>query len=200
MSETSASPSSNGELVLEFDAPLEVAQWRPLVHWLLVIPQMIVAGVLYYIAELLAIVSFFTVLFGKNVLEGVYNFQVMALRYQWRVSSYQYWMREPYPPFTFDMVQADPGTDQARLSISRPDEMDRWRCIQGILLIPQIIVLLFVSIAAFVVLIISWFAVLFTGTYPEGMRTFLVGWTRWANRVFAYGLLMSDKYPPFSLE
>ena len=169
-------------------------------HWLLAIPQIIVAAVLYYVSEVLALVSFFTVLFVKNVPEGIYNFQVMVLRYQWRVWTYQYWMREPYPPFTFDMVQADPGTDPASLSISRPPEMARWRCLQWFLLIPQVIVLFFVGIAALVVLIISWFAVIITGKYPEGMRRFLVGWLRWTMRVHAYAYFLGDKYPPYSLE
>ncbi len=34
----------------------------------------------------------------------------MSLRYQWRVTSYLYFMRESYPPFVFDASSADPGT------------------------------------------------------------------------------------------
>lgn len=55
-------------------------------------------------------------------------------------------------------------------------------------------------IAAFFVLIAGFFAVLFTGRWPEGMRNFLVGCSRWSTRVSAYFYLMTDVYPPFSLE
>jgi hypothetical protein len=48
--------------------------------------------------------------------------------------------------------------------------------------------------------VIAFFAVLFTGRWPEGLRSFVVGVIRWGTRVSAYFLLLTDKYPPFSLE
>jgi hypothetical protein len=42
--------------------------------------------------------------------------------------------------------------------------------------------------------------VLFTGRWPDGLRTFVVGVIRWATRVNAYFLLLTDEYPPFSLD
>jgi len=68
-------------------------------------------------------------------------------------------------------------------------------------LIPvQGIALVFVGIAAFLVGIAAFFAVLFTVRWQEGMRTFLVGVIRWSTRVSAYFYLMTDAYPPFSIE
>jgi len=61
-------------------------------------------------------------------------------------------------------------------------------------------VLVFLYIAAVVVVIIAWFAILFTGRYPQGMFDFVVGVLRWSLRVGAYAfLLVTDRYPPFSL-
>ena len=48
--------------------------------------------------------------------------------------------------------------------------------------------------------IVSWFAVLFTGRLPNGMFNFLLGTMRWCNRVSAYYLLLTDEYPPFSMD
>jgi len=50
-----------------------------------------------------------------------------------------------------------------------------------------------------VVAVVAWFAVLITGRYPRGMFDFLVGVMLWGVRVSAYLLLLTDRYPPFSL-
>jgi hypothetical protein len=67
------------------------------------------------------------------------------------------------------------------------------------MLIPHIIVLYFIGLAACVVILISWFSALFTGNVPEGMHNFLTGALRWGTRAGAYALLLTDQYPPFSL-
>jgi hypothetical protein len=61
-------------------------------------------------------------------------------------------------------------------------------------------VLFFLEIAAVVVVIVAWFAILFTGRYPRGMFDFVDGVIRWHNRVIAYAwVLVTDRYPPFRL-
>jgi hypothetical protein len=69
-----------------------------------------------------------------------------------------------------------------------------------ILAIPQIIVLCFLFIAAFVVAVIGWFAALIMGQLPEWAHTFLSGIIRWSTRVGAYLFLLTDAYPPFSFD
>jgi hypothetical protein len=69
-----------------------------------------------------------------------------------------------------------------------------------ILVIPHLFVLFFLGLAALVVLIIGWFAALFTGRLPEFARGFLCGILRWDTRVYSYVGLLTDEYPPFSLE
>jgi hypothetical protein len=72
--------------------------------------------------------------------------------------------------------------------------------VKWFLAIPHYIVLAFLSIAAIVVVIIAWFAILFTGRYPRGMFDFVEGVIRWHNRVVGYAfILVTDKYPPFRL-
>ena len=46
-------------------------------------------------------------------------------------------------------------------------------------------VLFFLDIAAFVVVIVAWFAILFTGSYPRGMFDFVEGVIRWNIRLTA---------------
>ncbi len=69
-----------------------------------------------------------------------------------------------------------------------------------LLAIPHYIVLALLAIGALFAVIIAWFAILFTGRYPRGLFDFVVGVGRWALRVQAYAfLLVTDRYPPFSL-
>jgi hypothetical protein len=71
--------------------------------------------------------------------------------------------------------------------------------IKWLILIPHYIALFFLGIGAAFVSIIAFFATLFTARYPEGMWNFMVGVHRWALRVMAYHMLITDKYPPFTL-
>ena len=67
-----------------------------------------------------------------------------------------------------------------------------------ILAIPHFIAVTLYFLAAEVVVIISWFALLFTGRYPQGMYDFVAGAVRYQTRVYGYAALLSDQYPPFS--
>src|SRR5690349_10924464 len=79
--------------------------------------------------------------------------------------------------------------------------LDRWLpLVKWFLAIPHYIVLAFLWLAAFVAVVIAWFAILFTGRYPRGLFDFVEGVLRWGQRVVAYAfLLVTDKYPPFRL-
>ena len=48
---------------LTFDAPPRVANWRPLVNWLLAIPHLLIASALRYVSQVLAVVCWFIILF-----------------------------------------------------------------------------------------------------------------------------------------
>jgi hypothetical protein len=68
-----------------------------------------------------------------------------------------------------------------------------------LLLIPHFIIIWLLAIVATVIYVISWFAILFTGKYPAGMLNFMIGFFRWTARTTGYSLLLTDRYPPFSL-
>ena len=102
---------------------------------------------------------------------------------------------------------AYPSTDEQQsvhLEYDYPDvptELNRWLpLVKWFLAIPHYIVLLFLNLAAFVAVVIAWFAILFTARYPRGLFDFVEGVFRWNNRVVGYAFtLVTDKYPPFRL-
>ncbi len=105
------------------------------------------------------------------------------------------------------MADQYPSTDEhqsVHLDYPYPDaagDLNRWLpLIKWLLAIPHYIVLFVLDIVAFFVLIVVWFAILFTGRYPRGMFDFIEGLARWHNRVIGYAVtLVTDQYPPFRL-
>ena len=170
---------------------------------ILLIPHLIV---LYFIQIASAIVYFiatFAILFTGSYPTGLFNFYVGYMRWNANVYGYLFHLYDKYPPFKLDATEY-PLT----LTIEYPATLSRWLnlplfiglFIKLILLIPHIIIVAFLYVAALVVIFIALFAILFTGSFPEGMHTFVVGVNRWGTRVNAYAYALTDAYPPFSLK
>ena len=107
---------------------------------------------------------------------------------------------------------AAPGADPAAVTgqeelapvlvaFAGPATQSRWTVlIRLLMVIPHLIVLWALAIAAYVVVIIGWFGALFTGRLPAFAADYLAGFVRWQTRVFGYAILLTDAYPPFTLE
>ncbi|HZA79075.1 MAG TPA: DUF4389 domain-containing protein [Acidimicrobiales bacterium] len=189
---------------LDVDRAERITNWRPIVQWLLAVPHGAIVNALQDLSGVVAIISWFVILFTGKLPEGLANLQCLIIRYGNRTYAYAGFLREEYPPFAFEtMAPADPASYPPVRTGFVPELEDRNRLTVGfriILVIPQVIVLAVLVVAALVAWVIAFFAVLFTGRWPEGLRSFVVGVLRWGTRVSAYLLLLTDKYPPFSLE
>ncbi len=124
-----------------------------------------------------------------------FDWNLNLLRFSNRVAAYLALLDDRYP--STDDEQA------VHLDFPYPDthQMNRWLpLVKWLLAIPHYVVLFFLWIAALVSIVIAWFAILFTGTYPRSLFNYVVGVLRWNNRVMAYAFtLVTDQYPPFSL-
>jgi hypothetical protein len=88
-------------LRLNIDYPERIANWRPLVQWLLAIPYMFVASVLYWLTGVLTIIAFFTVLFTRRIPRDLFELMVPGMRWNLRGNAYTYFVTDRYPPFTW---------------------------------------------------------------------------------------------------
>lgn len=196
-------PAGGYPVSFQFASPGKIARWRPLVHWLLVIPHFFVLYVLSLVALVLVIVAWFAGVFAGKIPEGIQGLIVATLRYSARVQTYMFFMREEYPPFNFDTDFADPGTDPRTRFDVVPAIEGRSRLtifFRGLLVIPHTIVYFFLFIAFYVVIFIGWFAVIILGRWPAGLESFMVGFIRWTARYNAYYYLLTDDFPPFGFE
>lgn len=136
------------------------------------------------------------ILFKQRYPRWWFDFHLELTRFITRVFAYLTLVTDTYPSTVEHQDVA--------LDIDYPDvEHDLMRglpLVKWFLAIPHYIVLSFLALGVFFVVIISWFAILFTGRYPRGLFDYVVGVGRWALRVNAYAfLLATDRYPPFSL-
>jgi Domain of unknown function (DUF4389) len=148
------------------------------------------AGGLLFFGPLLLI------LFRHKYPRWWFDWNLELMRFENRVAIYVGLMDDRYP--------ATDEHQSVHLDIDYPDlprDLNRWLpLVKWFLAIPHYVVLFFLFLAAAIVVLISWFAILFTGRYPRGLFDFVEGVIRWHNRVVAYAiLLVTDRYPPFRL-
>ena len=184
------------------DAPEKLARWRPLVQWILAIPHFIALYFFGIVAGLAMIAAWVMVVLTGALPEGLARVVIAYNRYNTRVTTYAGYLHDSYPPFAFPSDDEDPGDQPVATSFTPALEgRNRLTALLRIIwAIPAILFLYVVSIAASVVWFIAFFAVLITGGWPSGMRNFVVGFLRLGTRVTAYLTLLTDEYPPFSLD
>jgi Domain of unknown function (DUF4389) len=137
------------------------------------------------------------ILFRQKYPRWWFDWNQELLRFSYRVHAYFALQSDEYP-----------STDEQQyvhLEIDYPDaetDLNRWLpLVKWLLAIPHYIVLFFLGIAAFVCIVVAWFAILFTGRYPRELFDFVMGVQRWFARVVAYAIILTtDRYPPFSLQ
>jgi hypothetical protein len=148
------------------------------------------------LASGLATATALMIIFRQRYPRWWFDFARELTRFETRVGAYAVLLTDQYPSTVEEQ--------SVHLEIDYPDveaDLNRWYpLIKWLLAIPHYIVLAFLSIAAFFAVILAWFAILFTGQYPRALFNFVVGVGRWWLRVGAYAfLLVTDRYPPFSL-
>jgi hypothetical protein len=145
----------------------------------------------------LAAATALMILFQQKYPRWWFNFALELNRLSVRVGAYLFLLTDTYPSTTDEQA--------VHLNVTYPNvkkDLNNWLpLVKWLLAIPHYIVLFFLFVAAFLVTIYVWFAILFTGRYPRNLFDFVVGTGRWALRVNAYALLLTtDQYPPFSLK
>jgi hypothetical protein len=144
----------------------------------------------------LAAATALMIVFRQRYPRWWFDFVREFTRFSARVGAYAGLLTDHYPSTVEEQ--------SVHLEIEYPNveqDLNRWMpLVKWFLAIPHYIVLAFLFIGSFFAVVIAWFAILISGQYPRSLFDFVVGVTRWCLRVQAYAfLLVTDKYPPFSL-
>ena len=148
------------------------------------------AGGLLFLGPLLMI------LFRQKYPRWWFDWNLELQRFGNRVAAYLALTNDQYPSTDeHQSVHLDYPYPEAAVDLNRWLPLVKW-----LLAIPHYIVLFFLNIGMLVMVIVAWFAILFTGSYPRAIFDYVQGVIRWHNRVAAYAfILVTDRYPPFSL-
>jgi hypothetical protein len=159
---------------------------------LLVIPHLIVLSLWSIVAEIAILIAWFAALITGRVPAGLHNFIASWLRYTTHVYAYLFILADPYPPFSGS------ASYPIDLQVAPAEPQSRWKTFFRIILaIPALIIAGVLRYLGFAVAVIGWFASLFLGRMPKGLRD-TGAWTlRVDQQTYAYTSLLTDKYPQF---
>lgn len=165
----------------------------------IVIPHMFLMTFVSIWSGILSMLAFWVVLFTGKYPKSWFEFQVKMFSWSLRLDASLSNLIDGYP------ANGVNGTsDKVILDVEYPETLSRGELLLRVffgviyIVIPHMFILSFRMIAHQFLSFLSWWAVLFTGKFPESWHAFIVGTFRWTTRLSLYMNYMTDTYPPFS--
>jgi hypothetical protein len=200
-------PPRRYPVTLDLTGPARVSRLSTLFRLILMIPLMIFVAILggsFFsfgflvgagggLITFVLFVHWITVFFRGRPVSWAWGTIVGMQRFILRSYSYFFLLTDRYPPYDGDWY--------LQFEVEKPERVRRrqlffWKTFASI---PHFIILSALWFGVAVCEVFGWFAILFTGRFPRGMRNFVVGWMRWYARVGAYWMSLRDEFPPYSL-
>jgi Domain of unknown function (DUF4389) len=160
-------------------------------RYILAIPHLLLVAIWGWLAEAVSVVQWFIVLFTGKRNQSLWDLQWGWLDYASRVNGYVDLLYDPYPAFG-----SDPGPVPVTTAFSYESPADRLtNGLRFIWAIPALVISAVLGFAMFFVVVVAWFAILFTGKQPRGMFDFTYRVVHYILQTNSYVLLMTDTYP-----
>jgi hypothetical protein len=158
---------------------------------LLALPHFIWLTLWGIVTFVVAIISWFVALFTAEIPESFHRLQTRYVRYYTHVNAFTWLTANPFPGFT-----GLEGSYPVDIQIDPRRPQNRWKTgFRVFLAIPALLVSSALSGTLFVAAILGWFAALFTGRMPRNLRQAQVLALRYGAQLYAYGYLLTDRYP-----
>jgi hypothetical protein len=181
-------------VTLDIDYTSPRSRVTNLLRYILAIPHLVVAGVLLYAAQLVAVVQWFIILFTGKRNRGIFDFTNGVLNWATRAYTYTGLMYDTYPNFGFQAAN-----EPVRYGLEYEESANRLtNLLRFIWVIPAAIIGIVLSLVGTLLIVVCWFAIIITGNQPRGMFDFLLKMHRFMANLNAYSLLLTDTYPKFA--
>jgi hypothetical protein len=162
------------------------------------IPWAIVGAIYGFVAEIAAVIAWFALVFTGRYPDGLYDFNAGYMRYTARWGGFSYLFTDEWPPFNGGEDPSYPiqlGVPEPKPEYSRMKVL--FRLIVGI---PVLLLAIVQGVILAVCYIIGWFSILFTGRISDGLYDPMRSAGAYLLRATAYFLLLTEDWPPFTLE
>jgi len=138
-----------------------------------------------------AVANWFATLFAGTSPAGLHRFLAAYVRYQLHVGAYVYLIGNPFPGFT-----GERGSYPIELRVADRARQNRWTVgFRIVLALPALLLGAAFGTLLFTVAVLGWFASLFTGTMPLGLRNAGGLALRYSAQIYGYLFLVTDAYP-----
>jgi len=171
-----------------------------IIRVILLIPIVIVFLFLEIWYWILMIITPFVILFTGQYWDFAYKWTLIYMRFYTKMMIYAFGLSDKYPGFSFD------ENGMYILKYDKPVKPSRFHAFpligylgRAIILIPYSIYSQILEFGSFFAVIFSWFAILFTGRYPESLYEFIKDYLRVSNASTIYMSYLSDEYPNFQI-
>lgn len=157
----------------------------------LAVPHLVWLSLWGVLAFFVAIVNWFAVLFTGAPAQWAHRFLARFLRYQAHVLAFLYLVANPFPGFA-----GAAGSYPVELHVAERTRQNRWTAFfRLVLAVPALLLAGVFSQVLLVVALLGWFASLFTGEMPLGLRNLGALALRYTSQAYGYLLLLTGAYP-----
>ncbi len=184
-------PTRDDPVRLEADDDLRRSRLTVFFRLLLALPHLIWLSLWGIAALLVAVVNWVATLITGISPQPLHRFLAAYVRYQLHVAAYLYLIGNPFPGFT-----GAEGSYPIELRVAERARQNRWSVLfRSVLALPALLIASAYGSLVFTVAILGWFAALFTGRMPLGLRNAGALALRYGAQANGYLLLVTGAYP-----
>lgn len=184
-------PTRSDPIRLEVTDELRRSRLTVFFRLALAFPHLVWLSLWGILAFVVVVINWFAVVFNGAAPSWAHRFLAAFLRYQTHVFAFLYLVANPFPGFV-----GAAGSYPVELHVAERVQQSKWKgFFRLVLAFPALLLAGAFSQALLVVAVLGWFASLFTGEMPRGLRNLGALALRYTGQTYGYFFLLTEGYP-----